>query len=67
MTCAEREDFLAGVHIGVLGVERPGGPPLLTPVWYRVSDGVVELNTAREQPQGRPARRRRAGHDDRAA
>lgn len=47
MTVAEREDFLAGVHIGVLGVERPGGPPLLTPVWYRVTDGVVELNTAR--------------------
>jgi PPOX class probable F420-dependent enzyme len=46
MTEREREAFLADVHVGVLGVARPEGPPSLTPVWYRYADGVVEIVTA---------------------
>ena len=46
MTTQERETFLADVHIGVLGVARPDGPPSLTPVWYRYADGVVEIATS---------------------
>ena len=48
MTKQEREDFLTALHVGVLAVERPEGPPLVTPVWYRYTpDGVVEFFTER--------------------
>lgn len=43
MTVAEREAFLAEVHVGVLAVERPGRGPLALPIWYRCADGVVEI------------------------
>jgi hypothetical protein len=40
MSKTEREQFLAGQHIGVLGVARDGGrPPLTTPVWYGYEPG----------------------------
>jgi nitroimidazol reductase NimA-like FMN-containing flavoprotein (pyridoxamine 5'-phosphate oxidase superfamily) len=32
MTESEREEFLAGLHVGVLGIERADGPPLVLPV-----------------------------------
>jgi PPOX class probable F420-dependent enzyme len=48
MSKQEREDFLGGLHVGVLAVERPDGPPLVTPVWYRYRAGdVIEFNTER--------------------
>ena len=32
---AESEEFLAGLHVGVLGVALPDGRgPLTVPVWY---------------------------------
>jgi nitroimidazol reductase NimA-like FMN-containing flavoprotein (pyridoxamine 5'-phosphate oxidase superfamily) len=43
MTVAEREAFLADVHVGVLAVERPGRGPLALPIWYQYVDGVVEI------------------------
>jgi PPOX class probable F420-dependent enzyme len=45
MTQQEREAFLAALHVGVLAVERPDGPPLVVPIWYRYTAGVVEFNT----------------------
>ncbi len=46
MTQKEREDFLAALHVGVLAVDRPDGPPLVVPIWYRYTPGgVVEFNT----------------------
>ena len=46
MSKQERDDFLAALHIGVLAVQRPDGPPLVTPVWYRYAPGgAVEFNT----------------------
>lgn len=39
MTKSEREDFLAGLHVGVLGIERPDGPPLTVPIWYIYEPG----------------------------
>ncbi|WP_328989381.1 pyridoxamine 5-phosphate oxidase [Kribbella sp. NBC_01245] len=39
MTVAEREAFLAGVHIGVLAVERDGRAPLAVPIWYDYEPG----------------------------
>lgn len=46
MTRAEREAFLAGLHVGVLVVERADGPPAAAPVWYAYEPGgAVELVT----------------------
>jgi nitroimidazol reductase NimA-like FMN-containing flavoprotein (pyridoxamine 5'-phosphate oxidase superfamily) len=39
MTVAEREAFLADVHVAVLSVERPDRAPLAVPVWYGYSPG----------------------------
>ncbi|RZQ63437.1 pyridoxamine 5'-phosphate oxidase family protein [Amycolatopsis suaedae] len=40
MTAAEREDFLAQPHIGVLSVASDGDrPPLTVPVWYAYQPG----------------------------
>jgi PPOX class probable F420-dependent enzyme len=39
MTVAEREDFLAGLHVAVLSVEDPGRGPLAVPVWYSYAPG----------------------------
>jgi len=47
MSKNERDDFLAALHVGVLAVERPDGPPLLIPIWYRyAAGGAIEFNTA---------------------
>jgi general stress protein 26 len=39
MTKKERDEFLAGVHIGVLSVPRDGAGPLTCPVWYSYEPG----------------------------
>lgn len=39
MARSAREQFLAGVHVGVLGVERADGPPLVVPLWYSYEPG----------------------------
>lgn len=36
---AEREDFLAGLHVGVLSVDDPGRGPFSVPVWYAYEPG----------------------------
>lgn len=41
MTEAEREEFLAGVHVGVLAIARQDKGPLALPIWYQYEDGVV--------------------------
>jgi PPOX class probable F420-dependent enzyme len=48
MTQAEREAFLADVHVGVLSVADPGGRgPLTVPVWYSYQPGgPVSVATA---------------------
>ena len=49
MSRAEREEFLAGLHVGVLGVASPDGRgPLTVPVWYTYQPGgTVNLSTGR--------------------
>jgi hypothetical protein len=40
MTPTEREEFLAGVHVGVISVSAgEGRGPLITPLWYRYEPG----------------------------
>ena len=49
MSRAEREEFLAGVHVGVLSVASgDGGGPLAVPVWYTYQPGgTVNVSTGR--------------------
>lgn len=54
MTEAEREAFLAGLHVGVLAIERAEGPPLAVPVWYSYEPGgAVEVLTSASSYKGR--------------
>jgi PPOX class probable F420-dependent enzyme len=39
MSRAEREEFLAGLHVGVLSVAADGGGPITVPVWYSYQPG----------------------------
>ena len=34
MTKAERDAFLADLHVGVISIEQDGAPPLSVPIWY---------------------------------
>lgn len=39
MTQAEREAFLAAVHVGVVSIADPGRGPLTAPIWYAYEPG----------------------------
>lgn len=39
MSRAEREAFLAGTHVGIVGIHEEGRGPLTVPVWYRYEPG----------------------------
>ncbi|MCU1365548.1 MAG: putative flavin-nucleotide-binding protein [Ilumatobacteraceae bacterium] len=41
MTEAEREEFLADVHVGILAIARKDKGPLALPIWYQYEDGAV--------------------------
>jgi nitroimidazol reductase NimA-like FMN-containing flavoprotein (pyridoxamine 5'-phosphate oxidase superfamily) len=41
MTETEREEFLAGVHVGILAIQRTDKGPLALPIWYQFVDGEV--------------------------
>jgi PPOX class probable F420-dependent enzyme len=43
MTTEEREAFLAGVHVGILAIERRDRAPLALPIWYEYEDGEVVI------------------------
>ena len=54
MTEQERQDFLAGLHVGVISIERAGGPPLTVPIWYGYEPGeLVWILTAEDSVKGR--------------
>lgn len=56
MNESERQDFLAGLHVGVLAIERADGPPLTLPVWYSYEPGGdVEVLTSASSLKGRLA------------
>ncbi|WP_210407937.1 pyridoxamine 5'-phosphate oxidase family protein [Allokutzneria sp. NRRL B-24872] len=49
MSESKREEFLAGVHVGVISIARREGPPLAVPVWYGYEPGGdVLVQTAPE-------------------
>ena len=52
----ERQQFLSGMHVGVLGLERSDGPPLVVPVWYSYEPGgEVAVLTSASSAKGRLA------------
>lgn len=54
MSAAEREDFLAGLHVAVLSVDDPGWGPLAVPVWYSyVPGGTVNIITGGQTVKAR--------------
>ena len=55
MSRAEREEFLAGLHVAVLGVASADGRgPLTVPVWYTYQPGgTVNLSTGRNTRKAR--------------
>ncbi len=57
MSPAEREAFLAGVHIGVLSIQRDGKGPLALPVWYAYDDGQVIVHMAADSAKAKLLRR----------
>jgi nitroimidazol reductase NimA-like FMN-containing flavoprotein (pyridoxamine 5'-phosphate oxidase superfamily) len=59
MTRDEREAFLAGMHVGVVGVDDPGRGPLSVPVWYLYEPGGEILLVTR--PEARKCRLLAAG------
>jgi nitroimidazol reductase NimA-like FMN-containing flavoprotein (pyridoxamine 5'-phosphate oxidase superfamily) len=69
MSVAEREEFLAQVHVGVLAVPAGGRAPLVMPVWYSYQPGgEVSVITGRDaqgrrDPGGGPAEHLRTGRE----
>ena len=53
MTRAEREAFLAGLHVGLVAVDEAGQGPLVVPVWYLYEPGAEIVVVTR--PQARKA------------
>jgi PPOX class probable F420-dependent enzyme len=54
MTRAEREAFLAGAHVGVLGLVEPDGNALAVPIWYGYEPGGdVVVITGTDSRKGR--------------
>jgi PPOX class probable F420-dependent enzyme len=43
MTDAEREAFLADLHVGILSIARDGKGPLALPIWYQYDNGEVVI------------------------
>jgi nitroimidazol reductase NimA-like FMN-containing flavoprotein (pyridoxamine 5'-phosphate oxidase superfamily) len=57
MTRAEREAFLADVHVGIIGIEVPESPPLCVPIWYDFDPGIgVWVITDPDSQKGRALR-----------
>lgn len=54
MTKDEREKFLEELHVGVIGIEHEGGPPLVVPIWYSYEPGgEVKILTHSESLKAR--------------
>lgn len=54
MTRQEREDFLKGLHVGVVSIEQADAPPLSVPIWYDYDPAVgVWILTSKESAKGR--------------
>jgi PPOX class probable F420-dependent enzyme len=46
MTTEQRETFLAGLHVGILAIQRDAKGPLAVPIWYEYEGGQVIIHMA---------------------
>ena len=54
MTREEREEFLMGLHVGVISIEQAGAPPMAVPIWYDYDPKVgVWILTSEDSAKGR--------------
>ncbi len=54
MTKAEREDFLADVHVGIISITEGDRGPLTVPIWYAYDPGgELHFVTERTSRKGR--------------
>lgn len=54
MTTDEREEFLAGVRVGIISITEPGRGPLTVPIWYGYEPGgELWIVTERNSRKGR--------------
>ena len=54
MSQAEKQEFLAGLHVGVLSIAQHGRGPLTVPVWYDYTPGGdLWFLTGRDSRKGR--------------
>jgi hypothetical protein len=54
MDKAEREAFLAELHVGIISIEEPGRGPLTVPIWYGYEPGGdLWIVTERDSRKGR--------------
>ena len=54
MSREEREQFLAGVHVGVISIAEEGRGPLTVPIWYSYEPGgELHVLTDRDSRKGR--------------
>lgn len=57
MSVAERDAFLADLHVGVISIEREGAAPLAVPIWYDYDPAVgIWVITGAESEKGRALR-----------
>lgn len=53
MQQAEKEAFLADLHVGVVGLTDPGAGPLTVPIWYDYTPGArLWMITGRDSRKG---------------
>ena len=57
MTTEQREAFLAGLHVGVLAIQRDGKGPLALPIWYQYEDGQVLIHMSGDSVKAKLLRR----------
>lgn len=57
MSVTARNEFLADLHVGVIGIERKGAAPLAVPIWYDYDPSIgVWVITGAESEKGRALR-----------
>ncbi len=57
MSPEQREAFLAGLHVGILSIQRDGKGPLALPIWYAYEEGQVLIHMSDESVKARLLRR----------
>lgn len=54
MTREEREEFLMGLHVGVISIEQADAPPMAVPIWYDYDPKIgVWILTSKDSAKGR--------------